>query len=121
MKSLLVFPDGLHFLGVVVHVALQPDALWGTLQHQLRGRSACKHATQLHMAAPPGVVPGSAGPLTGDLSDSVDDVVKHCGQKTEMLLLVVNKGRLGSGEKVPWPEMSNVEVSLPLSSPSTAL
>lgn len=64
MKSLLVLPDGLHLLGVVAHVALQPDALGGALQHQLRGRGACKHATrtQLHKVAPPGVTHGSAGP-----------------------------------------------------------
>lgn len=36
--SVLVFPDGLHLFCVVVHVALKPDALWSTLQHQLRGR-----------------------------------------------------------------------------------
>lgn len=64
VKSLLVFPDGLHLLGVVAHVALQPDALWGTLQHQLRGRRPCEHATptQLHKAEPSGLMQGSAAP-----------------------------------------------------------
>lgn len=38
VKVVLVFPDGLHLLCVVVHVALKPDALWSTLQHQVRGR-----------------------------------------------------------------------------------
>lgn len=94
MKSLLVFPDGLHLLGVVVHVALQPDALWVTLQHQLGGRRACKHATrtQLRKVAPPGghLGMGQLVQLTSNLSNGVDDVVKHCGQKTETLLLVVN-------------------------------
>lgn len=28
--------------------------------------------------------------LTSDLSDGVDDVVKHCGQNTQTLLLLVN-------------------------------
>lgn len=94
MKSLLVFPDGLHLLGVVAHVALQPDALWGTLQHQLGGRRACKHATraQLRKVGRLGSCTGQPVQLTSDLSDGVDDVVKHCGQKTETLLLLV-KGK----------------------------
>lgn len=45
VKSLLVFPDGLHLLSVVAHVALQPNALWSALQHQLRGRCTCKRVT----------------------------------------------------------------------------
>lgn len=44
-KRLLVFPDGLHLLSVVAHVALQPNALWSALQHQLRGRCTCKSVT----------------------------------------------------------------------------
>lgn len=92
MRSLLVFPDGLHLLGVVAHVALQSDALWGALQHQLRGRCACKHTThtQSHKVAPPGLMHGQLVQLTSDLRDGVNDVVKHCGQNTQTLLLLVN-------------------------------
>lgn len=37
-QNVLVLPHGLHLLCVVAHVALQSDALWCTLQHQVRGR-----------------------------------------------------------------------------------
>lgn len=97
-KTLLVFPDGLHLLGVVAHVALQPDALWGALQHQLRGRRAYKHAThtQSHKVAPPGQwCAAQPVQLTSDLGDGVDDVVKHCGEKTQTLLLLVEGRRTG--------------------------
>lgn len=39
-KTVLVFPRSLHLLRVVVHVALQTDALWSTLEHHLGGRFA---------------------------------------------------------------------------------
>ena len=40
MCVLPVLPHGLHLLRVVGHVALQSDALWCALEHQLRGRGA---------------------------------------------------------------------------------
>lgn len=45
VKVVLVFPDGLHLLCVVAHVALKPDALWSTLQHQVRGRRTWRQQT----------------------------------------------------------------------------
>lgn len=94
-----MFPHGLHLLGVVVHVALQPDALWGALQHQLGGRRACKHATgaQSHNGRRPGWRVAQPLQLTSDLGDGVDDVVKHCGQDTERLLLAGKRTRVRRG------------------------
>lgn len=59
--------------------------------------------------------------LTRDLSEGVDDVVKDCSQRQKRCYWSQTESGLASGEKVPWPEMSKVEVSLPRSSPSTAL
>lgn len=86
MKGLLVSPDGLHLLSVVVHVALQPDALWGTLQHQLRGRRTCKRTIDYTSCRCLGSCTGQPVQLTSDVSDGVDDVIKHCNDKAEALL-----------------------------------
>lgn len=93
VKSLLVFPDGLHLLSVVAHVALQPNALWSALQHQLSGRCTCKSVTHIFDYARwhcLGSCMGQPVQLTSDVSDGVDDVIKHCNEKTEALFLLLN-------------------------------
>lgn len=143
-----MFPDSLHLLCVVVHVALQPDALWSTLQHQVRGRCTWRQQTHVNTQSEqqkikmfsvqlkqPHVGPNQPFAwctcqlikLTSDLGDGIDDVFKHCKERKTQnpLKQIYYKNEVTNiflnSEKVPWPEMSNTDVSFPLSSLSTAL
>lgn len=59
---------------------------------------------------------------TSNLGDGVDDVIEHCKSKRAGYNKhVCCRSELLVVDGLPWPEMSNTDVSFPLSSPSTAL